>query len=65
MNKDESTVAGRQEVIDDDIRPMTESPEAEVEDAGVSLRVLRVPFLVLMVRNHLLIKASQSVVRRA
>ena len=50
MDVDEAAITGRQEVFDNDIDPVAELPELEVEDASV---VLLNPVLLLVVRDHL------------
>ena len=49
MDVDELAIPCRQEVIDHHVHPLAELPEPEVEDPPV----LRVPVLLLVVRNHL------------
>ena len=48
-----SITADRQTVVHDNIRPTAESPEPEMEDAGVQVGTLRVPLLVHMVWDNL------------
>lgn len=42
-----------QPVIDDHVHPLPEAPEVEMEDAGISIRLLGVPFLLLPVWDDL------------
>lgn len=53
MAVDELIVECGQAVINHHIQPLTKTPELEVEDPHVALGFLRVPLLLLPVRNDL------------
>ena len=53
VSVDELVSVGREAVVDDDILPLAEAPEAEVEDAGILLLVILIPVLFLGVGHHL------------
>lgn len=48
-----SIPADRQTVVHDHVQPAAEPPEAEVEDPGVQVRMLRAPLLICVVGDHL------------
>lgn len=50
---DELVVERGQAVIYHHVQPLTETPELEVEDPHVAIRFLRVPLLLLPVRDDL------------
>lgn len=49
----ELVVDSGQPVIDDHVHPLPKAPEVEMEDAGIAVRLLRVPFLLLPVWDDL------------
>lgn len=50
---DEFSVDCRQSIIDHHIHPLSKHPELKVKDSSIVLRVFWIPFLLLIVRNHL------------
>lgn len=53
FGEDKFSVFSWQLIVDDDIDPAAESPELEVEYARVTLWLFRIPFLIILVGNHL------------
>ena len=53
MDENELSVDGRQLIINDNVDPLPEAPEVEVEDSGILFWFLVIPFLFLMVGNNL------------
>ena len=53
VHEDEFAVDRGQQVVDHHVNPLAVSPKVEVENAGVVLRLLRVPLLVFVVGDHL------------
>ena len=53
VHEDELSVSCRQEIVDDDVNPLSVPPEPEMENTAIFFRFLIVPFLVLVVRNDL------------
>lgn len=50
---DQFSVDGGQPVVDHHVHPLPKHPELKVKDAGVFLRVLGIPLLILVIRNDL------------
>lgn len=53
MAVNELVVDCGQPVVDDHVHPLPKAPEVEMEDAGIAVRLLRVPFLLLPVWDDL------------